>query len=239
MDSFEFIDDRSFKIDLKLFSKLFSHELKYLNEYFKLNNEMLIKKREELDLCLKHDIYHYPELKDQLKDFYEIDYIKIPCYLYNSAIVSLYSLLENNIISLCNIIQLETNSPIGFRDLAGFNVIEKGKFYLEKIANLDFEKLGKEWSSITDFQKLRNLIVHNNAQMKNPEQDIKLMSRVKIIRVIEQNFYIKDISLVYEFLGLIEKFIISISDQIGDRKFKKFKSALEIKKFDIYDDLPF
>lgn len=50
MDSFEFIDDRSFKIDLKLFSKLFSHELKYLNEYFKLNNEMLIKKREELDL---------------------------------------------------------------------------------------------------------------------------------------------------------------------------------------------
>ena len=58
MDSFEFIDDRSFKIDLKLFSKLFSHELKYLNEYFKLNNEMLIKKREELDLCLKHDIYH-------------------------------------------------------------------------------------------------------------------------------------------------------------------------------------
>ena len=239
MEFFEFIDNSSIKINLKDFRKVFSHELKYLNEYFELNNKMLIRRRSDLELSLKDDIHNYPQLEAELVEFYQIDFIKIPCYFYNSAIVSLYSLLENNINSLCEIIQAETNLVIGFRDLAGFSVIEKGKIFLNKIANIDFERIAKEWSWIKDYQKLRNLIVHNNIQMKDLEQDIKLMSRLKNIRVIEKDFYITDISLVYEFLGLIEKFIISISDQIEDRKFKKFKRAIEIKKFDDYDKFPF
>ncbi|MFA5555377.1 MAG: hypothetical protein WDA68_12630 [Phycisphaerae bacterium] len=61
MEFFEFIDDRSFKIDLKDFRKRFSHELKYLNEYFELNNKMLIERSKELDAYLKDDIYKHPE----------------------------------------------------------------------------------------------------------------------------------------------------------------------------------
>ncbi|MDD2287799.1 MAG: hypothetical protein PHH10_09010 [Dysgonamonadaceae bacterium] len=241
MEFFEFIDDRSFKIDLKDFRKRFSHELKYLNKYFELNNKMLIERSKELDAYLKDDIYKHPEQEGAFRDFYQIDYIKIPCYFYNSAIVSLYSLLENNINSLCEIIQVRTNFVIELRDLAGFNIIDKGRRFLIKIANIDFEKNDKEWIRIKDFQKLRNLIVHNNAQMKNREQYHNLIAKFEGINTYStaKDFYITDISLVYKFLELIEKFIVNISDQIEDRKFKKFKVALELKKKDADNKLPF
>lgn len=241
MDLFEFTDDRDFKIDLKDFRKRFSHELKYLNEYFELNNNMLIERKEKLDADLKVDIQKHPEHEESFRGFYEIDYIKIPCYFYNSAIVSLYSLLETNINSLCGIIQEETNFAIELSDLSGFNIIDKAKRFLSKVANINFEKINKKWNRITDFQKLRNLIVHNNAQMKNPEKDCNLIRKFGGVNIsgIGNDFYITDISLVYEFLELIEKFIVSILEQIEDRKFKKFKRAIEIKKFDDYDKFPF
>lgn len=244
MDFFKYDVDNSFKIDLKDFRKRFTHELKYLNEYFELNNKMLIGRKEKLDADLKVDISKHPEQEDSFRNFYQIDYIKIPCYFYNSAIVSLYSLLENNINSLCEIIQAETNFVIELRDLAGSNIIDKGRRFLSKIANIDFDKIDKEWIRITDFQKLRNLIVHNNAQMKRPVKDNNLISKFKEINTYEtvKDFHITDISLVYEFLELIDKFIISLADQIEERQFKKFKSARKHSKFDIYEDvndLPF
>ncbi len=242
MDFFKF-EDSKFKIVIENFRKRFNRELKYLNEYFELNNKMLNSRRNNLDLCLKEDIQKHPDQEYIFRDFYQIDYIKIPCYFYNSAIVSLYSLLENNINHLCEIIELESNLGIKLRDLAGSNIIDKGRLFLIKIGCINFEKIDKEWSRITDFQKLRNLIVHNNAQMKNPERDIKLMSKFKEVRTyninIENDFHITDISIVYEFLGLIENFIVSILNQIEDREFKKYEFDSNSLQYNTHDDLPF
>ena len=236
-------DDSKIKIVIENFRKRFNHELKYLDEYFELNNKMLIRRRSDLDLCLKEDIQKHPDQEYIFRDFYQVDYIKIPCYFYNSAIVSLYSLLENNINSLCEIIELESTLEIKLKDLAGSNIIDKGRLFLIKIGGVDFEKIDKEWFRIKDFQKLRNLIVHNNAQMRNTEKDYKLMRKFKEINTyninIEKDFHITDISIVYEFLGLIENFINSILNQIEERQLKKNESDPKSLQYSILDDLPF
>ncbi|WP_439185882.1 hypothetical protein [Carboxylicivirga taeanensis] len=243
MNIFEFNKNEIIKIELNDFKKRFDHELRYLEEYFELNKKMLIKRKWELDSCLSDDILNNPELEDTFRDFYLLDYIKIPCYFYNSAIVSLYSLLENNLNSLCEIIQTETNFVIGLNDLTGSNIIDKGRRFLIKIANIDFRKVDKEWIRITDYQKLRNLIVHNNSQIKNRETDFKLLSRFNGIKTysVEKDFHISDIKVISDFLALIKKFISSLIDQIEERKFKKFITAQVPYPFDEDEkiELPF
>lgn len=232
-------DGKVIKIDLDDFKKQFEHEVKYLNEYFELNNSMLTRKKKELDLCLKKDIIENPEFEKHLKYFYKIDFIKIPCYFYHSAIVSLYSLLENNIKYLCETIQTQTNYVIELRDLAGFSVVEKGRLYLNKIADINFEKVNREWEQIKKLQKLRNLIVHNNAQTRSHEKDNKLLNEFKVIKIIEKDFFITDVSLVYYFLKLIETFLNDISKQIEEKEFKMFSSATKPIRCKYLDELPF
>ena len=180
---------------------------------------------------LRQDIQENPDNKELLHQIYYLDYVKIPSYFYNSSIVSLYSLLENSLNNLCDKIQSETNLVIRLNDLAGSNIIQKARKFLAKFANVDFSVVDKEWLRIVDFQKLRNLIVHQNAQLKNPDlndnetEDYKILKRFESIDIDNSNriFYITDGKILIEFLSLIENFMSDVSSQISKRSFKIFE----------------
>ncbi len=158
--------DNNVKIDLEGFKALLDHELTYLGEYFEFNSQMLKKRECDLEKCLEKDIQDNQAIEVHLRDMYHLDFIIIPSYFYHSSVVTLYSLLENSLNSLCLIIQEETNFIVGLNDLTGSNIVEKARRFLAKTASIDFEELDNDWMRITDFQKLRNLIVHNNSQIK-------------------------------------------------------------------------
>ena len=234
--------EETFQIDLSDFTFKFKHELDYFKDYLKFNNDNFSKRRIQLDNFLKEDILEEPENESFFKEIYYMDYIKLPSYFYHSSLVSIYSFLEKSLNSICDTIQRETDFVIGIGDLNGTNIINRSRKFLSKVAKVDFSIVDKEWLRITDFQKLRNLIVHQNSQLQQFNQnisssnDIKIISRFSGIEVDESNkfFYIKDKIVLSEFIILIEKFMTDIITQIKNRQFRKFRIV------DIYsENLPF
>lgn len=229
------------QIDLDDLKNKFHHEIDYFKEYVKFNNDKLSSRRAQLDVFLKQDIQENPDNEIFLRDIYYMDYIKLPSYFYHSSIVSLYSLLENNLNNICDKIQMDTGFVIGLSDLSGSNIIQKARKFLSKFAKIDFMIVDKEWLRISDYQKLRNLIVHQNSQLKSfdlsekESEDIKTTKKFNGIEIDKhsQIFYITKGEILLDFLALIEKFILSIISQIDDRRFEKFSFV------DIYGDLPF
>ncbi len=220
---------------------MFRHELSYIIEYFDFNSTKLDERKKELDNLLQLDIQENPTLEYGLRDIYNLDYLKIPSYFYHSSIVTLYSLLENNLSFLCAKIQDDTNLVLGLNDLNGYNLLDKARRFLVKVANIDFENVDKEWMRIADFQKLRNLIVHNNSQIKDKGQFKKFLVKFNGIKTNEvgYDFHIIDISLIREFLSAIENFINKLVIQIEERTFKQFSPASFPNDFYSEDFLPF
>lgn len=245
----------SFEIDLRDFKYEFEQELNYLREYFSFNFEKLNERKAKLDHCLKLDILESPTLEESLKNMYYHDYVKVPSYFYHSSIVSIYSLLETRLNGLCNKIQTDTELVIGLVDLSGANLIQKSRIFLSKFAEINFNIIDKEWIRITDFQKLRNLIVHQNSEIKavslSESAHVKVIEKFKGINfsVAESKFYITDIDVLYEFLDVVEEFMSQMIKQISNRRFEKFQKVYRLDSFfgvtgsdddDFdYDDLPF
>lgn len=217
------------KIDLNDLKKKFKHELIFFKDYLKFNNEKLSQRQDQLNSYLQHDILENPDAEILLKEMYYLDFNKIPSYFYHSSIVSLYSLLENNLTSICDKVQSDTNLVIGLNDLGGVNIVQKARKFLIKFAEIDFSVVDKEWLRITDYQKLRNLIVHSNSQFKasdnnNGNDDFKIISKFKGIDIDNHNhiFYITNHDILLDFLKIIEIFIQNIISQIEVSSFRRF-----------------
>jgi hypothetical protein len=239
-------DDYLIKINIDDVKYNFQHEISYFNEYLTFNIDKLNKRKKQLDLMQKQDIHENPDSEAFFESFYYLDYIKIPSHFYNSSIVSLYTFFETNLNKICDKIQAETDLVIGLNDLAGSNIIQKGRKFLSRFVNVDFDQIDKEWIKITDFQKLRNLIVHQNSQIRNnSKEDAKIIEYFNGIKLEKDNsFFITNADLLFEFLSLIEAFIINIYDQIEKKSFKKFQLVKNDFILDggcdfELDDLPF
>jgi len=232
--------DKTFRIDLKEFEEQFKHELEYFKEYFQFNKEMFNSRKLKLDSRLKADIVQNPSLEVHFRYMYHLDFIKLPSYFYHSSIVSLYSLLENKLNSLCDIIQKETELVIGVNEIVGSNIIQRARKYLVKFADIDFSKVENEWQRIADFQKLRNVIVHNNSQIeisnsnKDDNSTIKLLNKFKGVEIDKQDgiFLMTKIEILYEFQTIIEKFISMIIGQLSECDFMKFNKAYRYRSFE-------
>lgn len=239
-------DDYPIKISLDDSKYNFQHEISYFREYLTFNIEKLNIRKEQLDLLLNQDIQEDPDSEDFFKSFYYLDYIKIPSHFYNSSIVSLYTFFETNLNKICEKIQIEVDLVIGLNDLAGSNIIQKARKFLSKFVNIEFDQIDKEWIRITDFQKLRNLIVHQNSQIKNnSKEDHKILAQFNCIKLEKDNsFFITDAGLLLEFLSRIEIFLVNIYTQIEHKSFRKFQLVkndfIFNNEYDFeLDDLPF
>ena len=148
--------------------------------------------------------------------------------------------------TICEKIQIEVDIVIGLNDLAGSNIIQKARRFLSKFVNIEFDQIDKEWIRITDFQKLRNLIVHQNSHIKNnSKEDHKILAQFNGIKLEKDNsFFIINADLLLEFLSRIEIFLINIYTQIENKSFRKFQLVKNDFIFDNeydfdLDNLPF
>lgn len=237
-------EDYPIKISLDDLRYNFQHEISYFKEYLTFNIEKLNVRKDHLDQLLKQDILEAPDSEDFFKSVYYLDYIKIPSHFYNSSIVSLYTFFETNLNTICEKIQIEVDIVVGLNDLAGSNIIQKARRFLSKFVNIEFDQIDKEWIRITDFQKLRNLIVHENSHIRNDsKEDQKLLSQFNGIKLEKDNsFFIISADLLFDFLSKIEIFLINIYTQIENKSFRKFQFVKDNYIFDDdygFDNLPF
>ena len=203
------------------------HEIKYFNEYFSFNENMIIKRNVELEQLLKIDIQENERDENLYRNIYDFDSLKLSSYFYHSSLVSLYSLLEKNLNQICDQVKKDVGFNIGLEDFAGQNIIKTSKVYLAKLVKIDFDKIDKEWIEITNYQKIRNLIVHQNSQLKSIEtnhENQKLIRSFDIeIDNATHNFYIRNRIVIDKFLKIIEKFIFEILDQLSKKEIKNIE----------------
>ena len=154
---------------------------------------------------------------------------EFPNRIRYSSIIQTYSMLEIYLKWLCEKLKKINDFPIGISDLKGNSDLEKGKLYLTKIYNIDFNKLNPEWNFLNDMRKIRNQIIHNNGDFTTKDNEI--------IRIINQN---EDLGImwdeIYPTLEPNKDYEIKIKSKCLNKAFieniRKFfdKVVLEIKK---------
>lgn len=224
----------------------FLHEIEYFKEYFSFNDNKVLEREMYLTSLMNEEIKENLKDESTIRSIYYFDLIKLPSYFYHSSIVSLYSLLEMNLNTICEKVRKDIGLPIGIKDLAGQNIIQKARNYLCKLKLIDFEKIDKEWIALTNYQKLRNLIVHQNSQLLN-SNDVSNSDGYSIInhfKDIELDrftniFYIKDKEVIVEFLLVIEKFILNILDQLNSKEVRNIEIREMIVYLESNEEFPF
>jgi hypothetical protein len=94
-------------------------------------------------------------------DQYRVKFAQI---LRQSAFISGYALLEQGLFRVCDYFEQAMPHEISRRDLA-HKGIEQAKTYLLRVARVPFPNTGKRWQQITNYGKLRNLLVHSGPRL--------------------------------------------------------------------------
>jgi len=85
--------------------------------------------------------------------------------LLNSIYISSFAFFEHHLYSLASIVEDKTSTQIAINDLSGKGIIKYTK-YLFLVGNLkNANHSSKDWQAIIQFQKVRNIIVHNGGMM--------------------------------------------------------------------------
>jgi hypothetical protein len=183
--------------DLNLSNKIYKENLKSLlkssldslNE-IKRQNEEFIKK-----LIDKEPQEDWFEKSSHLAN---IDWIML-----NSIFISSFAFFEHHLFSLASIVEDKTSTRITINDLSGKGIIKYCN-YLFLVGNLkNANRSGKEWQEIDQFQKVRNIIIHNGGMMisdstKKPENhecfnflkqnDVVMAGTTGLIRIKQISF---------------------------------------------------
>nr|WP_294994496.1 hypothetical protein [uncultured Sediminibacterium sp.] len=216
------------EIDLSSIEIKLKTDLDYLKEYIHFNIKKLNERNAKLNNLLNEEKNEQPQFSDFFEKIYLQDKIRIPTYLYHSTLVSLYSLLEVTLIEICDLITLKTEFPIPLDQISGQNIIGKTRIFLSKVANLNFQKLDTQWLTITQIQKLRNLIIHENSCIKSHSAPSDLLQLIKKFGVIDienerEYFYLTNPEILFDTILLIESFFEKIIIDIKTFNFFKFE----------------
>ncbi len=144
--------------------------------------------------------------------------------LMNSTFVTTFSLFEHSFLRICQYAKKEKGSILSVSDLNGNGVVHKCKKYIEKALRIDLSSLNSSWQTITNYNKIRNVIVHNASNFKKkdniPIEDQELFLLINGNPYLKQKyehlgyFYIKDSQYIIDFCSDAEKYLLKTIDLI-------------------------
>lgn len=215
-----------------IFQNLIEMELKEIEEYIKEASSELKAKQKKLDKDYEEVSKELVENEEyDVHSFFEDDihkYFKVfPVYTYNPLLLTLYGQFENWLRKLCDLDSRKGFSKVRVKDLGGNNYIEKSRRYLELVAEINLDDTNLEWQKITQIQKIRNCIAHNDANIvKDKSIPIDKQELYKILSDNNQvefdktngDFYIKDPNFLLDTIALIRKYLVAIIEKIRAKK---------------------
>ncbi len=127
-------------------------------EDFKLDLEREAKEKDysddDIELINKHYENEYAEVSDSKLLLYR-----------KSTLMSLYTFLESQLHRVCVLAKERHELTLDVAELKGEGVV-RSKDYLKKHGLLDTTPINGEWSSIQEFNKVRNCLVHCNGNIR-------------------------------------------------------------------------
>ncbi|MBI4231956.1 hypothetical protein HY605_01875, partial [Candidatus Peregrinibacteria bacterium] len=146
---------------------------------------LLITKRKELEESTSLTDEQASQLtRDEQGKLYnryideDIDLYSISNVLRSSLFVSCYSLLEHELLNLCELLQGLHEYSIKLDDLRGRGIL-KAQAYLKKVVGITFPDQTPSWKDIVAYNHIRNLIVHNDGVLDNNDNSEKAESFIK------------------------------------------------------------
>ncbi|OIN56231.1 hypothetical protein [Arsenicibacter rosenii] len=214
-----------------VFQNLIEMELKEVEDYINEISCELRQKQKKLEKDYENANKKVEEDAEyDVNSFFEDDihkYFKVfPIYTYNPLLLTLYGQFENWLKKLCDLDSRKGFSKVRVKDLAGNNYIEKSRRYLEIVAEINLDDTKLEWQKITQIQKLRNCIAHNDSNIiKDKSIPIEKQELYKNILndnrlefdKIKGDFYIKEPEFLFDTIGLIRKYLAAVIDKIKSR----------------------
>lgn len=219
------------KVDLSILSEKVEYEFKYLNTYVVHMNESITERIGILEGLVQSDFDSIiDEESDQaaiITNFYDHEISKLQSYFYHSSIVLIYTVLESSLNQICLELRTQTSSKLSLKDLAGGDIIKKSISFIKLIADVDFTGKKKLLERVSEFQKLRNDIVHRNslikgASKKDRENAAKILKRQFRSLVVDEetwNFHMEDDQNITEFMEISKNFILFVINDINSKIF--------------------
>lgn len=196
------------KILISLYKENLINEKDKLNNFFRFIEDAIETESNQLRKSAEKKINSTKDKDEQsnLTEWYyediklfEVDFSRLQRY---SAIVSLMTWMETNLIYLCRITNRLYSATQEFDPYLP-KVIDRGIKYLQEIAGLDISKVSDLSSFAINLNRIRNCIVHSEGYIKKRKD-------TRIIRTFIDNsddLYLDDHERIIIKKGSIEKYL--------------------------------
>jgi len=196
-----------------------------LTDYIILSQKLSDKTSSNIAKKIKKWDKQNPNHEYSGNDVYEGEFFSLLNFsqlALSSGVLLAHSELEGHLRYICNSIGQEKNKKIRLSDINGHGHIHQCKNYLETVFDLDFSTRKNEWKQIFAFNRLRNILVHQNGsitlvpnQNLRQNQDFKILSEINIQVTDTGQVKIKDEKAVKEFIEISRILLDEICRQLS------------------------
>lgn len=215
---------------LQAFKKYTDYELDAIVDYIRHSNKSITdvqKQFEERLTTQESDQFIINVTAEHRDDYSKFNQI-FPNFFRMSTFIGQYSYFENKLSRLCEHIHEKKNYRLKASDLSGDNLIERARRYFKLVVDVELDDLNTEWTKITDYQKIRNRLVHNGsniiAEKDKPVEQQKLYRIIKKYPLLEVTPYgiiiISSDDFLIDFVNLQKDYLAKLIDKL-DPKFRE------------------
>ncbi len=145
-------------------------ELSIMREYLALMESNIKKVADEY--IENEESKHAGVSRDEYQYCYLIAEEEIPRVIRNPSFVAIYSLLESSISQLLKYAQEKEGKTLRFKDLCKGSLLSRANKYMESILGYEFQYSSKQLETLANIYKIRNFIVHENADLDGMSNDM-------------------------------------------------------------------
>ncbi|WP_284641221.1 hypothetical protein [Paenibacillus silviterrae] len=152
-----------------------------------------------------------PEKKDPLIIPFVNDKENYKSIIYSSMIISIYSLMENHLLKLCQLHKLFYPNDPDIKDHKGKSGVKKFAQYLNKTAGCT-DVYGSRWGEIDAWRKVRNCLIHDNGIPK--PDDAEIFTSILNLVVVKKEYVIINGEDCRKYIDLIEDYLFFLTHQL-------------------------
>ena len=196
-----------------------------IKAYLESTQEMIRDQEKGLEKKFNEWNEKHAEMPDAF-DIYEMEILnssEFPNILNKSIYLTIYSMFENEFNKLCEWCQHAEDLNLEPKDLKGRNYIGQCRSYIIKVLNVNLDNLNEQWEKIGKYQKIRNVIAHNNGIVKQGNTEIRTFLNNKEGVSIEQKtseIQISSVQFLNELIDHLVKFLNNTIEEIITQKEK-------------------
>ena len=134
----------------------------------------LTQEAEKASSKLEEDYGRY-EHQDYLRDAY-LEREEYKGIFLHAFFASSFALFEHELVRVCERARREAKSPFSVKDLGQRDYLKKAEVYLKRLG-VDFPAGTLEWTQATDYQKIRNKIMHEGGALGENDNYITTVAK--------------------------------------------------------------